>query len=184
MEPVPGLHYVPNYLNQTDQARLIAVIEQQPWLSDLKRRVQHYGYRYDYTRRTVDSSAYLGVLPDWAAPLAERLHHDHWIAQPPDQLIVNEYQPGQGIAAHVDCVPCFGDTILSISLGSPCVMLFACADQRVPVLLEAGSLVVMQGAARYGWKHSIPARKSDVYEGRKIERGRRISLTFRKVITA
>jgi alkylated DNA repair dioxygenase AlkB len=39
-----------------------------------------------------------------------------------NQTIVNEYRPGQGIAAHVDCVPCFGATILSLSLGSSSVV--------------------------------------------------------------
>ena len=55
---------------------------------------------------------------------------------------------------------------------------------QVPVLVEPGSLVVMQGEARYGWKHSIPPRKTDVYQGQRIERGRRVSLTFRKVMEA
>ena len=36
----------------------------------------------------------------------------------PDQLIVNEYQPGQGISAHIDCEPCFKNTIVTVSLGS------------------------------------------------------------------
>ena len=41
-----------------------------------------------------------------------------------DQLIVNDYAPGQGIPAHVDA-PLFTDTIISISLGSSCVMEFS-----------------------------------------------------------
>jgi alkylated DNA repair dioxygenase AlkB len=53
---------------------------------------------------------------------------------------------------------------------------------QVPILIEPGSLYVMQGEARYQWKHGIMARKSDVYSGRRIQRGRRISLTFRTVI--
>ena len=61
---------------------------------------------------------------EWAAELAQRLHHDGYGAQQPDQLIVNEDEPSQGIAGHVDCIPCFDDTILSISLGSACVMMF------------------------------------------------------------
>src|SRR5687767_7059734 len=108
---VPGLQYIPSYLPPAEQQRLLAVIDQQPWLADLKRRVQHYGYRYDYTRRAIDDSLFLGPIPAWAVPLADRLHREGWIAQRPDQLIVNEYLPGQGISSHVDCVPCFGDTI-------------------------------------------------------------------------
>ncbi len=183
---VPGLHYIPDYLTREEQDQLLAIINDQPWLTDLKRRVQHYGYRYNYTHRSVDPSMFLGPLPDWAAQLAERLQQDGWVGYGLDQLIVNEYEPGQGISSHVDCVPCFGDTILSVSLGSACVMLFTHTRTavQVPVLVEPGSLVVMQGEARYGWKHSIPPRKTDVYQGQRIERRRRVSLTFRKVIEA
>ena len=161
-ESVPGLRYIPTYLAPDIQDQLLTIIDQQPWLTDLKRRVQHYGYRYDYTRRTIDDSLFLGPLPTWAAPLADRLHQEEWIGQRPDQLIINEYLAGQGISSHVDCVPCFGDTILAISLGSPCVIVFSHTQtkQQVPVLLEPGSLVVMQGEARYQWRHSIPATKN------------------------
>lgn len=54
--------------------------------------------------------------------------------------------------------------------------------QEVPLLIEPRSLVVMQGDARYSWKHSIPPRKKDTYEGRIIERSRRVSLTFRTIL--
>jgi alkylated DNA repair dioxygenase AlkB len=183
---IPGLAYIGDYLAFTEQEQLLITVDQLPWLGDLRRRVQHYGYRYDYTRKTVDSSLYLGSLPDWAARLAQRLQHDGHIASVPDQLIVNEYVPGQGIAGHVDCVPCFGDTVLSISLGSACVMTLTQLRERtaVPLLLEPGSLLVMAGAARYDWKHGIAARKSDTYEGATIVRGRRVSLTFRTIILA
>lgn len=183
---IPGLHYHPDYVTEQEQAALVAQIEQQPWITDLKRRVQHYGYRYNYSRRTLDPSMYLGPLPEWITPLAQRLQDDGWMEQLPNQLIINEYAPGQGISAHIDCVLCFGNTIVSVSLLSACVMLFANtadAQQHIPVLLEPRSLTVMQGDARYTWKHSIAARKSDDYHGRRFQRGQRISLTFRNVLT-
>ena len=184
--PVPGLIYVAAYLSLDEQAALAATVDALPWLADLKRRVQHYGYRYDYKSRAIDRSMFLGPLPGWAAALAERLHRDGYAPVCPDQLIVNEYQPGQGIAPHVDCLPCFGDTIISISLGSPCVMEYTHigGGDNVPLALQPGSMVAMQGAARTAWKHGIPARKSDVVGGETITRGRRISLTFRQVLPA
>jgi alkylated DNA repair dioxygenase AlkB len=99
-------------------------------------------------------------------------------------VIINEYVPGQGIALHVDCEPCFGDTILSLSLGSSCTMDFQHVDSGATVnqLLEARSLIGLQEAARYDWKHGIVGRKSDRIGEQIIERGRRVSLTFRKVI--
>jgi len=181
---VPGLRYRAGYLTQGEQDQLLRAIDQQPWITDLKRRVQHYGYRYNYTHRSIDQEMYLGPLPDWAHMLAERLQRDGFVGCVPDQLIVNEYLPGQGISGHVDCVPCFGDTILSLSLASSCVMMFTRvrSTEKVEMLLAPGSLVVMQGESRYNWKHSIPLRKTDVYQGLTIPRSRRVSLTLRNII--
>ena len=146
--------------------------------------MQHYGYRYDYRSRSIGPDAYLGPLPEWAAELAGRLAADTPVERAPDQVIVNEYLPGQGISAHLDCVPCFGDVVLSISLGSACVMAFAepTTGTSVRVLVEPGALMVMSGDARYAWRHSIAARKSDLIAGRRFQRGRRVSLTFRTVL--
>ena len=102
-----------------------------------------------------------------------------------DQVIVNEYLPGQGISAHIDCEPCFKDTIVSMSLASNCIMYFTNESDRtlkIPVLLEPRSIVVLTRQARYEWMHSITARRYDEWEGIRLERGRRVSLTFRKVI--
>jgi alkylated DNA repair dioxygenase AlkB len=183
---IPGLILLDRYLSAEAEADLLRHIDGEIWLTDLKRRVQHYGYRYDYRSRSIDASMHLGPLPAWAQPLADRLHTDGLMPAVPDQLIVNEYHPGQGIAPHVDCVPCFTRTIVSISLGSPCVMTFEKlrAGDRLDVLLEPGSLLIMRDEARFQWKHGIAARKSDIYDGRTIARARRISLTFRNIIPA
>jgi alkylated DNA repair dioxygenase AlkB len=97
-----------------------------------------------------------------------------------DQMIVNEYQPGSGIPAHVDAT-FFGDTVVSLSLGSTCVIVFD--DDRSAhheeLLLEPRSALVMTLDARHTWKHGIRARHSDTWQGREWPRGRRLSLTFR-----
>ena len=118
-------------------------------------------------------------------PLCKKFLHDGIIDFIPDQIIVNEYQPGQGIANHTDCEPCFTDTILSLSLGSPCVMDIVNkynTENAIKILLEPGSLLLLSKDARYVYKHGIAARKSDIYKGIKFLRTRRVSLTFRKVI--
>jgi len=162
----------------------MAHIDRAGWIKDLKRRVQHYGYRYDFRERRVTEGSYLGALPDWLLPIARRLVADGFFAAMPDQVIVNEYQPRQGIAPYVDCEPSFGDTIASLSLGSACLMEFRKAGQseRLDHLLEPRSLLILSGEARYGWKHGIAARKTDVVDGVKRPRARRMSLTFRTVV--
>lgn len=181
---ISGLTYIPNFISTEEHDFLLSQIDQQSWLTDLKRRVQHYGYKYDYKARTVDNNAYLGTLPDWLLSVSNKLHDDSVFSSMPDQVIVNEYLPGQGISAHIDCVPCFADTIASLSLGSPCVMDFSNpqTSEKKSVVLKERSLIVLSGPARYKWQHAIPARKSDIINGIKTERVRRVSLTFRNVI--
>src|SRR5258708_6001689 len=122
--PLPGLHYLQNAISQEYHDQLITAIDQQTWLTDLRRRVQHYGYRYDYKSRSVDASQFLGPLPEWSEAFLKQISQDGLIEALPDQLIINEYEPGQGISPHIDCRPCFGEVILSLTLGSTCIMEF------------------------------------------------------------
>ncbi len=192
---ISGLEYALDYITEKKESDFLNWIDKQPWITDLKRRVQHYGWRYDYKARKVHPDMRLGDLPAPLAKMAARLHKDGLIDRLPDQVIVNEYEPGQGIARHVDCEPCFGDTIITMSLGSGCVMEFTKAERTggrldikkptkevVPAWLEPRSVVSMKGDSRWWWFHGIPARKSDEWKGETYKRNRRVSLTFRKVI--
>ncbi|MFO0389301.1 MAG: alpha-ketoglutarate-dependent dioxygenase AlkB [Alphaproteobacteria bacterium] len=181
---IAGLSYIPNHIEESTEAALLELIENQPWMHDLKRRVQHYGWRYDYKARNVTSDLRIGALPEWLQHYAAALQQAGYFSEIPDQVIINEYEPGQGISAHIDCVPCFTDTIASLSLGSPCVMDFTHSKtgEKSSLLLEPRSLLVLSGDARYAWQHAIAGRKMDRFNGQAIQRTRRISLTFRKVI--
>lgn len=180
---VTGLSYVRDYVGSCDEAALLCAIDDAPWSTELERRVQHYGYKYDYRNRRIDDTMRVGPMPNGIQEIAERLRQEGYFDRTPDQCIVNEYLPGQGIAPHIDCEPCFGGTIASLSLGSHVVMDFTRAGTRHAVCLEPRSLVVLQGEARYEWKHGIAKRKNDVVGGIVIPRSRRVSLTFRSVVT-
>ncbi|MEN9613521.1 MAG: hypothetical protein RLZZ628_4335 [Bacteroidota bacterium] len=183
--PIEGLTYIPAFITVEEQQNLLESIDKNEWLNDLKRRVQHYGYKYNYRKRNIDLSMKIGALPNWAIQIGQKLLAQDLIKQEPDQLIINEYLPGQGIANHIDCEPCFEDGIASISLGSACCIEFTNGHNRseiIPILLEPRSAIVMKGIARYDWQHGIKAVKMDIWQGQKIIRARRVSLTFRKVI--
>lgn len=185
IDAIAGLDYKKDYINEIEHDQLLKQIDKQPWLNDLKRRVQHYGYKYDYKARRVVRDMRIGKLPKWLEELAEKLWKDGHMPEVADQVIVNEYEPGQGISRHIDCEPCFQDTIVSLSLGSDCVMDFTNKfdkTKKIPVWLEPRSIVVLKDEARYEWLHGIAPRKSDMWDGHKEERKRRVSLTFRKVI--
>lgn len=176
-----GLTYREDHITGRDADGLLAAVDASAWLADLKRRVQHYGYRYDYKARQARREDRIGPLPDFLKGVAIRLAREGVFSKTPDQVIVNEYLPGQGIAAHIDCRPCFGETISILSLGSACVMRFEHhpSSRTVELALQPLSLLTISGEARHEWTHAIPARKSDLIDGEKHLRSRRVSLTFR-----
>ena len=172
----------------TEGCRLLDWIDSQPWDFGLRRGVQHYGWRYDYRSRSVLASDHLGPLPEplaaLAASVAQVAGRQNGGQARFDQAIVNAYEPGQGIADHVDCRPCFGPVIASLSLGDEWPMRFThpVHQQSFELWLPAGSLLILSGPARYDWTHGIAARKSDAVDGQRRVRQRRVSVTLRKVI--
>ncbi|WP_423918650.1 alpha-ketoglutarate-dependent dioxygenase AlkB [Candidatus Poriferisodalis sp.] len=114
-----------------------------------------------------------------------RVNFAHAILDPDrpfEQAIINEYLPGQGIAPHIDR-DCFGPVVATVSLGSAVNMDFHCdatGDDYVE-RLEPRSLLLMHGDARSGWRHGIAKRQTDNWSGQKIQRHRRVSITFRTI---
>lgn len=184
---IPGLTYIPQYITNDEQRQLLNIVDQQVWSIEsveFKRRLQQHGYRYDYKNGILVGSSYLGGLPDWAQNIANRLSDDGLTTRVPDQATVNEYEPGQGLPSHIDCITCFGDTISTLSLGGSCVMEFTHfqTQEKASILLLPGSLLILQRAARYIWQHGVTARHTDIYQGKEFVRTRRVSLTFREAL--
>ena len=187
----PGLEYHPEFLTTREETELFARIDGCTWLADLSRRVQHYGFKYDYTNRQLDESGRIGPLPEWLTQLTHKVRaaasgdatHLLDAQRPFEQAIVNEYEPGQGIAPHIDR-DCFGPVVATVSLGSAVDMDFlgdASGDKYVQ-RLEPRSLVLMHGDARSAWRHGIAKRRTDEWNGQKINRQRRVSITFRTIV--
>lgn len=179
---VPGLRYVAEYLSPEAHDALLAAADAQSWQqpSYIGRRVQVYGYNYTHTHGGIHR---IGDLPAWANELTARLVRDGLMPAMPDQLIVNEYPAGTGIPAHVDHAS-FDDTIVSITLGSSCVMDFGRpgVSEVESVFLKPRSALVLSGEARQRWTHAIPARLADAWQDAEYTRGRRVSLTFRTML--
>ena len=100
-----------------------------------------------------------------------------------NQCIINNYYPGQGISKHIDDER-YGDVIGCFTLNGGCNMLFeyyGVGRNSIEQRVEPNSLYIMSGESRYRWLHSMPQRKSDYVNGKKIKRVRRVSVTFRKV---
>ena len=192
---IPGLAYVPDFVSEAEEKRIVATIDQNEWIEDLKRRVQHYGWRYDYRARKVDPTMRLGPMPEWAQTVAHRLVHRGLVSQLPDQVIVNEYIGNQGISKHVDAKSSFADGIAMISLLESWEMVFrnqgGRGKRKETLRLERRSATIMAKEARYQWSHEIPKRKTEPAvsspgnekKRRRVKRVRRLSLTFRKVLS-
>ena len=189
---VPGLRLIQNFITETEEKEILRKIDQSDWSNELQRRVQHYGWRYDYKSRQIDPSMHIGPLPNWANEIAHRLVDGGYFEHgPPDQVIVNEYCGSQGIAAHIDSPASFTGVVAMVSLLESWEMAFRKRRNKTKVVqrLERRSATILEGDARYEWTHEIPKRKNEpgpVKPGNKkpsrVPRGRRISLTFRKVV--
>lgn len=174
MPQIPGLAYLPDYVTPEEEGRLVSAIDAATWNTSWSRRRQFYGKTYGR------GTSVEGPIPQWAQFLIGRTHHDGLTERSFDQLLVNEYLTGQGIALHRDHDP-FDRTVASLSLLSPCVMDFRDVEtgRRESLLLEPRSLLVLSDDARYLWEHGIARRKTDRRHGRLIPRRRRLSVTLR-----
>lgn len=167
---VPGLTIMPDFISIKEEKDLLDFVNKQRWRKDLGRRVQHYGYRYDYgTRKPIND---VEDIPEIFNAFIDRLIElELWTTERPTQMIVNEYKSGQGITAHVDHVKWFGPQVATISMGIQVPMEFKRGSTRACTVLKPRSVAVMSEAARYKWSHSISPQKRD---------GVRISITLHR----
>ena len=177
----PGLIYLDDWISAAEHGVALASIDGLPFNDVLSRRTQQYGYFYDYQSSEVNVRDSAPQPPEALAKLSHRLAAEGYFHRVPDQIIVNEYLAGQGIAEHIDR-DSFGPVVATVSLVESWPMLFKSPeDEEIEVLLRSSSLALMTGASRTLWKHEIRKRKNDVVGGLKIPRTRRLSLTFRTV---
>ena len=178
-----GAVLVPDFVTETEETQILERITARTWSTSIGRRVQHYGYRYDYQRNETLTPA--DPFPDWAHRLAERLRP--WFeACTPVQCIVNEYHPGQGIGMHADHND-FGPTVASVSFASEWPMRFRSRrGQRYArdglendevAMLPRRSALILSAAARNAWMHGIDRAQS------RTMTATRVSATFRTVAT-
>ncbi|PRQ26351.1 putative tRNA (carboxymethyluridine(34)-5-O)-methyltransferase [Rosa chinensis] len=211
IEQIKGLWLCRDFLSPQNQSALLSTIQNERW----------------FTEASHNQAMRFGDLPDWAAELSDSIHKvvlscdsdshpielgsarggkqnvspfpSELLSRVPlfDQLILNSYQPGEGICAHVDLLR-FEDGIAILSLESSCVMHFSpvegtsggfLVDQgkdpvttKIPVYLTPGSLILLSGEARYQWKHEINRKPGfQKWQGEELNQKKRISITLRKL---
>ena len=114
--------------------------------------------------------------------LSQKIVVDKLLILQPDQVIINEYVPGEGIKPHKDRAY-YENQICGVNLGSGCIMRFIRGAnlEVVDVEIPRRSLYIMQDDARKKWSHGIAPRKKDKINGNVQQRDRRVSITYRKV---
>mmetsp|Transcript_5617 Transcript_5617/g.12226 ORF Transcript_5617/g.12226 Transcript_5617/m.12226 type:complete len:288 (+) Transcript_5617:227-1090(+) len=99
---------------------------------------------------------------------------------PPNHVLVNEYQPGQGIEPHRDG-PIYAPRVAILSLGSQCRFDFVHNDPQRKLygslLLPRKGLLIFDGEAYTMYLHSVPQHLYDIVPGDTYNSASLISLT-------
>ncbi len=121
-----------------------------------------------------------GPIPAWATALGERMVALGLFPYPPDHVLLRRYDRGVGVEPHIDR-EAYGPVVAGLTLGSSRMFNLTRGGSRLEALLVPGDLYVMTGAARYRWRHSIPARLEDEFRGATFPRTGGFSVTWRYV---
>ncbi|OXB37217.1 hypothetical protein J007_03024 [Cryptococcus neoformans] len=125
----PAAYYIPDFITEEEEEYLIRKIGQSPqpkWKTvGTGRRLQYWGGTVSKTGVLLPESLpdFFTKFPDIISRIEKFLQH----ASPDgprldiNQVLVNEYNPGQGIAPHEDG-PAFQPLVATISLGSHTVL--------------------------------------------------------------
>lgn len=203
---VHGLSYYKDFLSPKEQEDLLKGIYDQPFQKLIARRQQFYGELYYHTshknkflqpdddeKETPRSLDLVAIQPHLEAKCKPFFGDAGF----PSQVLVNEYRNNLGIASHFEDFGAFGPVILTLSLVNPIYMTLKKPLMRTngcdeyheihKVLLEPGSLLVMEGDARFDYRHGIskykwmriPGREEPIHRG---ESFRRVSITVRHLL--
>jgi len=187
-----GFFYFPNSVEPDLANEIVDYLNNQEWkgvtASETGRKVQQYGYEYDYASRKDKDYKKAPDIPELLLLLQYiGLNTVECLIDPKtfdmcklNQCIVNKYEPKQGISAHID-KRTFGPAIVCFTLGSGTTIIFSRTldgeTKTIEKYVEPNSLYIMSGESRFEWKHEIKPKVTD----KGIRRGTRISVTFRTV---
>lgn len=174
----PSFYYIPNFLTEEECTALLAKIPAKRWTHLSHRRLQAHP-----SILTANNTLIAAPLPTWLTstpvPIIERFANLGVFAKTkhgaPNHVLVNEYQPGEGIMPHEDGAA-YSPVVATISLGSSLILdlydkptdsVSSAAEDagrskpKFQILQESGSLLVTTGDAYISLLHGISPRKCD-----------------------
>ncbi|PGH17327.1 hypothetical protein AJ79_01211 [Helicocarpus griseus UAMH5409] len=176
-------YYIPEFITQDEEERLLQKITTVPvprWTQLSRRRLQTWPSALSKSNTLLASP-----LPQWLVePIISRytelgIFRDS-PHQAPNHVLINEYQPGQGIMPHEDGAAYY-PVVATVSLGAPIVLEMSeknsressgkrgegpaatetTAASRFRILQERRSLLITTGTLYTDFLHGIEERKRD-----------------------
>ncbi|GAB0087742.1 alpha-ketoglutarate-dependent dioxygenase alkB homolog 6 [Sergentomyia squamirostris] len=191
--------YIPNFITSDEERQILAAVASAPkpkWTQLLNRRLINYGGVPHKNGMIAEQ------LPKWLQTYIDKINNLGILEdKKANHVLVNEYQPGQGIMPHTDG-PLFHPVISTISCGSHTVLHLQKTSatvedvQMCEILVEPRSLLLIKDDAYHNYLHSIEECSQDIIGehvanlslcennhelGTVLTRSCRISLTIRHV---
>lgn len=205
----PTVYYVPNFISKFEEDYLLQQVYSAPkpkWTQLSGRRLQNWG-GLPHPRGMLAEK-----IPEWLENYAEKISsYGVFDGKVANHVLVNEYNPGEGIMPHEDG-PLYFPTVTTISLGSHTLLNFyhpvrkeehdeeASIPQTeenryfLSLLVEPRSLLILRDEMYITYLHGIkPLYEDTINEnianikatnasiGDTLARSRRVSLTIRYV---
>ena len=142
---------------------------------------QHYGYTYNYTSKNITDKDYICKLPDWFDDIINKITNTNLIKRNPDQIIINRYLLGEGIASHVDKTEIFRNQIYSVSLSSGTTINFKKGNKTCIIYVPRRAFLLMENDARYKYTHGIDKRKTHTVKVNGIKKERQKNKIFNNI---
>ena len=169
---VPGLGYCPNFLEPDRIGQLVECLSHLEWnpvirrSGVVKREEIWAGIHSDPRSRRVTVEP---PPPRLVVDVGHSIERFLGLLQPFDSYLMNRYPVGGSISPHTDDAR-YGAPIVGLSLKGECVLvLMQSPEHRTECPIEAGSLFVLDGPARWNYQHAV----SDLTAAR-------LSVTFRR----
>jgi alkylated DNA repair protein alkB family protein 6 len=117
------VYYIPDFITADEETQLLRNIASQPkpkWTVLSHRRLQTHP-----SALTASNVLLAAPLPDWLSSLVPRMQAlGIWDSAPhhgPNHVLINEYNPSEGIMAHEDGAAYY-PMVATVSLGAPIVL--------------------------------------------------------------
>jgi len=180
-----GLNIITNAIKSHTEHRLMQYIGSNSWKKASNRRVQHYGYTFNtehfHCKNTIVNPC--DPIPQvFVEELSQALGEP---ATDFNQVVIDEYMPGQALPLHIENISLFNEKIIILSLGSDVFMQFITDSRNIhSIFVPRRSITILTGDARWYWKHGVPSHMSelDSKAWKKIQPlDTRMTITFRKL---